>query len=142
MQRRGFTLVELSYVLGILALLAAIAVPSYHVIMLRSRAAEARTLLPAIAHAELMYRRDHGAFLACPAGNEAVPKGEVPFAARPCWEALGMRVEGAVRYRYQVSLTSGGFEAVAEGDLDADGKASRFTLSSTDLGITTQDELE
>jgi prepilin-type N-terminal cleavage/methylation domain-containing protein len=142
MQHRGFTLVELSYVLGILGLLAAVAVPSYHVIMLRARAAEARTLLPAIAHAELMYRRDHGAFLACPAGNEPVPKREVPFAARTCWDALGVRAEGGVRYRYQVSLTASGFEAVAEGDLDGDGNTSRFTLSSTDLGIITQDEFE
>ncbi len=140
--RRAFTILELSCVLAVIAILSAAAVPVYDVLVRRARADEARTVLHAIAHAELRIFRDQGAYLACAPVGE-VPQGPVSFPnAEPCWQALGLRLGGPVRYRYGVALREGSFLATAEGDLDGDGVHSRFTLDGRDLGLTIQDELE
>lgn len=142
MRQRGFTLLELCYVLAIIAMLAAITAPVYDVLLRRSYAAESRAVLHAIAHAELQHFRDRGSYVACGPFGE-VPDGTAAFpAAEACWKALGIRTDGAVRYRYGVTLTEGGFEVTAEGDLDGDGETSRLTLSSQDLHLEIVDELE
>jgi prepilin-type N-terminal cleavage/methylation domain-containing protein len=140
--RRGFTIIELSFVIAIMAILVAITVPNYQVLVHRARADEARAMVYAIGHAELRYRRDHGRFLACEA-QEPVPRGPVSFPNdRPCWKALGVQVDGQVRYRYRVSLDADSFVVVAEGDLDADGLPSQFSLNGRDFQLTVKDENE
>lgn len=140
--RGGFTLLELVFVVGIITLLAAATVPGYQAIVLRARATEARAMLHTIAHAELRHHRDRGSFLACPADG-AVPRGPRLFPReQPCWAALGVYAEGAVRYRYAVELGADGFVALAEGDLDADGRASRYALDGKTLTIDVRDGLE
>ena len=140
--RRGFTLIELSYVIAVIALLAAITVPAYDVLLRRAHVAEARAVVHGIAHAELRHLRDRGHYLPCgPAGD--VPTEPVAFPAdAPCWKALGIRTEGLVRYRYAVSVADGSFLVSAEGDLDGDGIVSRFSLSGHDLELVVVDELE
>ncbi len=98
------TLIELSFVLAILALLSAATVPAYNVIMRRARAAEPRGLVEAIAHAELRHFRDRGGYLECaPAGE--LPTAPVAFPnAESCWRSLGVQMTGDVRYRYGVRL--------------------------------------
>jgi prepilin-type N-terminal cleavage/methylation domain-containing protein len=54
-RRAAFTLVELAYVIAILGLLTAIVVPTYDQIYRRARATEPRTMLEAIAYAELQH---------------------------------------------------------------------------------------
>ncbi len=143
MKRRGFTLIELAFVLAIITFLAAVTIPGYHLVWLRVQASEARNMLTALSHAESTWRRDHGAYLECVAGSdEDVPKVARALAPRACWKALGLSTSERSRFRYQVKLTPTGFEAIAEGDLDADGVTSRFTLQSNDLVITSENELE
>ena len=102
---RGFTLIELALVLAVIGILVTLAVPAYQPIVFRSRAAEPRLLLPAIANAELAYFRDHGKFIAAPPSASKVPAVPVAFDTnQPGWKDLGMRVEGLVRYRYEVKL--------------------------------------
>ena len=47
-----------------------------------------------------------------------------------------------MRYRYAVTVDASGFVVTAEGDLDADGVPSRFSLRGEDLSLTIVDELE
>ncbi|MFT5680317.1 MAG: prepilin-type N-terminal cleavage/methylation domain-containing protein [Myxococcota bacterium] len=139
--RRGFTLLELCFVVMILGILTAITVPAYDVILRRSHQAEARSMLSAIAHAQLQHHRDTGDYLACPAsGDVPVPTARFPEAS--CWKTLGIQVGGAVRYRYGVEVIDGGFAVTAEGDLDRDGHTSRLTLSGDTLQIDIVDGLE
>lgn len=125
-----------------MALLTAITVPTYQVLIDRTRTEEARSTLQAIAHAELRHFRDQHAYLACPAQGD-VPKGPVAFANdADCWKRLGIQVDGVVRYRYSVTAAEGTFDAVAEGDLDGDGVTSRFTLHGRDLSLDVVNERE
>lgn len=143
MRKRGFTLVELAFVLAVLGLLAGMTVPAYQQSVRRAQSAEAALLLEHIANEELAWRRDHGAFLACGAMPAQPPKGEaVAFDASGCWRDLGLRVEGPVRYSYRVELHGETFRAIAEGDLDGDGVRSVFTLDGAGLDLTVQDPLE
>lgn len=143
MHRRGFTLVEVAFVLTVMSLLVAVSVPGYHQVVLHARANEARSMLSALHHSVTVYQRDHGEVLECaPSPGEVVPTTAAPFVARPCWKALGFSVDGLVRYRYQVKRAGSGFEVIAEGDLNGDSVTSKFTLSSQDLRVTTEREFE
>ena len=145
MKQKGFTLIELLLVIGVMGILVTLAVPGYQAIVYRSRAAEARFMLPVIANAELAYFRDHGKYLAA---EPSTPDGLVPRvplafdATRPGWKELGLRADGVLRYRYRVTLTGDSFTVVANGDLNGDGKESTFELPGNTLAITTRDELE
>ena len=59
---RGFTLLELMIVVGIIALLAAIAYPMYTSQMKKGRRAEARQLLSALMLKQEKWRVDHGTY--------------------------------------------------------------------------------
>ncbi len=139
---RGFTLIELCYVVTVITLLAAITVPVYDVLLRRARADEAHAFLHDLAHAQLRALRDHGEYVACP------PEGEVPdpVAAfdsdRACWKQLGVIVEGPVRFRYGVTVADGSFSVTAEGDLDGDGETSLYTLDGRTFAMDIRDELE
>jgi prepilin-type N-terminal cleavage/methylation domain-containing protein len=139
--QRGFTLIELSYVLAVLGVLAAITVPTYDLLLRRAHAAEAPAMMHAIAHAELQRLRDGGEYLACPATGD-VPRAPVPFTDAACWSALGIRPEGPVRFRYGVALEDGGYVVTAEGDLDRDGETSLYTLRGEDLVVVVERRLE
>ncbi len=143
MEKRGFTLVELAFVLAIIGILVAMTVPAFDGIVGRARAVEARTTLEAIVHAEHAWRRDHGSYLALPAAPASVPKGtEVPFEAGDPWRRLGVAIEGTVRYQYSVTLDGTTFHAVAAGDLDGDGAHSRFTMRGDTLELVVENEGE
>jgi len=140
----GFTLIELAMVLAIMSLLVMVTVPAYQGILLRSRAVEARGMLEAVADAELRYYRDHGRYLECPPSSTTVPRGvTVAFDPEaPGWKELGVNLGAAVRYRYEVAVDGDSFTVTAQGDLDGDGKASRFALHGKTLPLTVQDERE
>lgn len=139
--RRGFSILELSYVLAVMGIVVALTVPAYDVFLKRARVDEARTMLAAIAHAELRHFRDRGSYLACAAAGP-VPQGPVKFPTEPCWKELGLEVGGEVRFRYSVELAEGTFVAVAEADLDADGEASSFRWNGRLSSLAIERELE
>jgi prepilin-type N-terminal cleavage/methylation domain-containing protein len=145
LRTRGFTLVELAFVLAVLGVLVSLTVPGYRAITLRSRAAEAPLGLEALADAELRYFRDHGGFVACP----PMPPGAPPRgtsatldAKAPGFKELGFHMDGPIRYQYEVVLEKSTFKAIARGDLDGNGRLSTFTLRGDTLALDVQDELE
>lgn len=139
--KRGFTLIEVSFVLAVMALLVALIVPAYQTLTLRARSEEAHAMLSAIAHAELRYHRDHGAFVECPPEGEPL-RAPTPFPSdRACWKALGIATD-AVRFQYGVALKDGSFAVTARADLDGNGVASSYVLDGRTLNLTVERELE
>ena len=58
--QRGFTLIELLIVVGIVAILAAVAMPSYRDYVVRSRVNEAQTASESVRTAVALYTSRHG----------------------------------------------------------------------------------
>lgn len=140
--RRGFTIIELAYVITVIGLLTAVTVPTYRYILLRAHAAEAHATLHTIAHAELRHFRDQGSYVACPPGSTPVPARPVPWPTQPCWEQLRIEITDQVRFRYGVELTDDSFVVTAEADLDHDGTPSMYRLHGRNLHLEIEGELE
>lgn len=140
--RAGFTLIEICLTIAIIGLLVAVTAPQLEPLYRRAQAAEATSLLPAIAHAQLQHHRDTGRLLSCPAVGE-IPTGPVAFPDQePCWQKLGVQLSGPTRYRYAVEVEEDWFVVRAEGDLDGDGLSSSYTLDGRTLHISSTHPLE
>lgn len=89
--KRGFTLIELLICIVIAAVLAAIALPSWHGVVLRSNRTDAAAALYALAMAQERYRLVHGRYagLAAPAPPVGLGLG---FSERGWYE---LRIERA-----------------------------------------------
>ncbi len=62
MRIAGFSLVELMVALGVVGILAAIAVPRYHSFVVQGRRSEAKTNLAHIAALQTSYKAEHGSY--------------------------------------------------------------------------------
>jgi len=60
--RSGFTLIELMITVAIIAILAAIAIPSFLLLQAKSKQSEARILMSGVYEAEIAYFAEHTAF--------------------------------------------------------------------------------
>jgi prepilin-type N-terminal cleavage/methylation domain-containing protein len=130
----GFTLVELMIVVAIVAILAAIAIPSYLRFQSKAKTAEATNNLGAIRAAEETYRAENDTYLACTAS----PAGGGTDAVADAWAdaggftAIGFVPDGDVRYQYAVAVpTATTYTATATGDLDADGTQAVYTVTES-----------
>lgn len=138
---RGFTLIELCFVVAIIGILAGIALPNYVVYSNRARATEATILLETIAYLEEVRVLETGETLACEARPEKMPAGGAtsPFEPSEAWTDIGFRVAGPVRYQYEIVKTGPReFSATAKGDLDGDGRISEYGIDSTTLVLTSK----
>jgi type IV pilus assembly protein PilA len=129
----GFTLVELMIVVGIVGLLAAIAVPNFISYQARSRRSEAYANLAAVARLQNTYHAERGEYFEAGAWPNFVPYGGLS-ARKMDWDAasevayaeLGWRPEGRVFYSYDTNTgatpctCSVCFTATAAGDVDDD----------------------
>ncbi len=144
----GFTLLELMIVVGIVGLLASVAVPSFTRLSLRSRTAERPLMMSSIKRAVVaMFLRDgkvedpatpgelHGA------DDPATPPGtsKLPFdnSLDAGWRRLSQLVqfEGAVYYQYSFDAVEAGANGNATltvtsvGDLDGDLRTSELAVT-------------
>lgn len=145
-QRNGFSLVELAIVVGIMGVLAAIAIPQYRGMQLRAKRAELPVNLEGIKVAELAYDAEFDRFLATAATPSLMPDG-VP-AAWPedggAFDDLGWRPDGLVRGQYNVNVTGDAtdFTGTAQSDCDGDGHYAELRLSKdSELVQVTADDV-
>lgn len=160
--RRGFTLVELMVVVTIIAVLAAVAIPTFRQYVFRARASEATTFLAEIRARQEAYRMEHGQYCAVSGSTWGVwaPTSAVVAGQSQAWEptdewrALGARPDTAVRFQYAaiagppgttppdgLGYTGNDFWHVAQalGDLDGDGTTVTFEAYSASSNIWVSD---
>jgi hypothetical protein len=133
---------------------AAIAIPAFMKFVRRSKTVEASTNTRVLADAVARLSAQQWSALAesdwTPAGSACgQPNGKFPanaaaFAGEP-WATIGFGVSDPHYYQYRVKRDAGGFVVEARGDLDCDGKFSRFARAVKPDGagpLQTEDELE
>jgi len=134
-RRAGFTLVELMIVVGILGVLAAIAIPNFIRYQMRAKTTEALVNLQAIARSQEAYFAEFGSYVSVSTPNPlAIPGARaVIWPAGSGFDVMGWAPEGSVYFQYGVAADNpnGGssllrYTAEAAGDIDEDGNPSFF----------------
>ena len=124
--RLGFTVIELMLVVGIIGIIATIAIPAFIRFQLRSKAAEVKSNLAAIKVSQEAYQAEYSVYVvALPVVPASIGRSKVTWPLAPSashgFNAMGREPEGAVYYQYGV--TSNGntaFTAGARSNLDGD----------------------
>jgi type IV pilus assembly protein PilA len=137
-RHRGFTLIELMVVVGIIGILASVAIPEFTRLTLRAKAAERHEVMQRIKKAvsDVFVQQGHipGGVIQPAAFEPAIP---LTMAKRmPNWKAPGWddifrsteEIEGALYYSYYFraddTVIPPSLEIWAMGDLDGDGVPS------------------
>ncbi len=132
--QQGFTLLEISVVLTLMGMMAALALPAFTKYIRKGQTSEVRVNIQTVAALERSHYLDHKTYLACPPTPKQVPKGKPAVWPRDsCWDQLGFRPEGSL-YQYETLHEDGVFYVRARGDLDGDGEHSLFEMQ-LDAGI-------
>ena len=120
-KQTGFSLVELMIVVAIMAILAAIAIPSFLKFQTKAKESEARNNLAAIRTCEESYRAEEDKYLLA-----GPTPGTVPLAGTVAWldtqggfPAIGFEPSGQVRFAYSVVPRDNDihYDAYAQGNL-------------------------
>ncbi len=138
-RQRGFTLLELMVTVGIVGILASVAIPTFQLLVMRAKTAERRVVMAAV------HRGVQQMYIA----NGSIPGGYVFGVANPAWpptqlkrtfqpNAAGwitlrdyLEVEGACYYTYYFQAQEGppaDLYVWAAGDLDGDNLQSWKTM--------------
>lgn len=146
-KRTAFTLIELMIVVAIIGILAAVAIPAFFKYLKKAKTSEALVNIRKIYDGEISYFEvDHVDVTGNRVQNQFVSAGPTPANVpkgtklsgdwgTPDWSSIQFAPDGPVLFRYSVISTGTGinsiFNAIAEGDLDADDITSLFKRSFT-----------
>lgn len=128
---KGFTLIELIIVIGIIAILAAIAIPNFLVFRFKAKSSEVKSNLGAIRTLQEAYKLEEGAYCGpverYPGKANTTKQTWVSSATG--FSALGFEPAGRVYYDYGIPKAAiDAFVADAYGDLDGDGIESHYLI--------------
>jgi len=140
--QRGFTLVEIMMVVGIIGVLSSVAIPEMSKATYRARAAERRTVTNAVAAVSSDYMLNNTLPLAGLTGpaNPVEAPSTSKHIFNPVlggWAQLPLAIEGATYYQYSFSIVNGSPPTLfisAVGDLDGDGVQSTKDISYISVG--------
>ena len=110
-KRSGFTIIELMITIGIIGILATIAIPTLMQFQLKAKAAEVKGNLSAIRVAEEAYFGEYGGYVsALPAIPTIVRTTQMPWALLPAdahgFNTLGWAPTGPVYFQYAAKRRS------------------------------------
>ena len=113
---------------------AAIAIPNFVAMQLKSKRAEVPSNVAGIKTAELAYDAAFDGFI--PAGNEFEARREIGKAQREWnsdagWEKLGWSPDGKVRGAYWVEVHGNDFTVHGICDVDGDGEVAEYAATKT-----------
>ena len=155
---RGVTLIELMIVVVIITVLTSLAITGYRKLIYQARNSEAHHFLGAIRAAQTLYYQSTGQYAGTSAWSEW-PQGNFPVEVRANWEepqeetwqALGVRPEGPVWFKYRIKASTNPaeapanafrpppsgpwYQAQARGDFNGDGKTSLFEVTSAKAAV-------
>ncbi len=128
-----FTLIELTIVVAIIVILAAIAIPNFLTFQVKAKQSEAKSILPLIASYQLNHKLHTGKFLPCPK-NPSEPGGKWDRNVAQ-WKELGFEPIGVSYYSYEVVLEGDSYVVKATANLDTDDYIDEWEFTGADFEL-------